>query len=438
MRRIFIILSTLLVAIPLTMGVLAGVSFYNTSEENLPSPTISVMGTTLAPAGHDWQEPVFGGVLYRHFLKRPEGQAEHIGKLTDPALTVTLPSEYTATATIFHGGSRVWSGRSQDLDEYLFLDNGRYELQVVCTRPEGEDKKGHGSFTYAASFSVSVEPEMETSDDWVAQGDVFAIRLSNIAADIQPVLKCDFGEFVFTQSGPGAMTAYLPITWSRATGDYTLAITAGQHSWEVPIRVTSFNFPMDSLGTSSGTRDPAASSEAALAEFEETVPPLYAIDDDPRMWQGRFINPVEGGVVTGEYGVLQYINLRPVANRSEGVEITAVTGTPVYAANAGQVILAEHLQNTGNTVIIAHGGGLKTFYYYMDELTVEPGDKVATGDQIGTVGSTGDAAGAHLRFEVRIGEETISPSLLLNGSSSLYTFELKANGSGDGNMADGG
>ena len=78
---------------------------------------------------------------------------------------------------------------------------------------------------------------------------------------------------------------------------------------------------------------------------------------------------------------------------------------------------------TGNTVIIEHGGGLKTYYLHMSEIDCEEGQIVEKGDIIGLVGSTGYSTGAHLHFEVRIGSYAVNPWRLFDGSSTIYQWE---------------
>jgi murein DD-endopeptidase MepM/ murein hydrolase activator NlpD len=81
--------------------------------------------------------------------------------------------------------------------------------------------------------------------------------------------------------------------------------------------------------------------------------------------------------------------------------VAAPAGTPVHAAAAGTVSLAEHdLYFTGGTVIVDHGYGLSTIYQHMSRLDVAAGDKVEQGQVIGAVGATGRVTGPHLHWGV--------------------------------------
>jgi murein DD-endopeptidase MepM/ murein hydrolase activator NlpD len=55
----------------------------------------------------------------------------------------------------------------------------------------------------------------------------------------------------------------------------------------------------------------------------------------------------------------------------------------------------------GLHVIIYHGGGLSSLYGHLDAVIVSSGEYVLAGQVFGTVGSTGNATGPHLHFEIR-------------------------------------
>jgi murein DD-endopeptidase MepM/ murein hydrolase activator NlpD len=85
-----------------------------------------------------------------------------------------------------------------------------------------------------------------------------------------------------------------------------------------------------------------------------------------------------------------------------GIDIFASRGTPVKAADGGQVIQAGYDSGYGNSIIVYHGGGLATWYAHLQGFNCSVGQSVAKGQVIGFVGSTGMATGPHLHFEVRI------------------------------------
>jgi len=99
--------------------------------------------------------------------------------------------------------------------------------------------------------------------------------------------------------------------------------------------------------------------------------------------QIAFETPLEWpvtGPISGVYGSQRILNGEPRAPHL-GVDIAAPAGTPIKAAAAGTVALAEpDLYFTGGTVIIDHGYGLSSIYQHMSRLDVSLGQHVEQGD----------------------------------------------------------
>lgn len=124
-----------------------------------------------------------------------------------------------------------------------------------------------------------------------------------------------------------------------------------------------------------------------------------------------FRQPVEG-VVTGIYGSQRILNGQP-RQPHYGIDIAAPEGTPIMAPAGGIVRLAERdLYYTGGTVILDHGHGVSSTFLHMAKVEVTVGDRVAQGERIGTVGSTGRSTGAHLDWRLNWFEERIDPQLV--------------------------
>ena len=98
-----------------------------------------------------------------------------------------------------------------------------------------------------------------------------------------------------------------------------------------------------------------------------------------------------------------------------GIDIAAIGGTPIYAAESGNVIISGLRGGYGNTVVIDHGGGLATLYAHQSRITVPVGYKVAAGERIGFVGCTGYCTGDHLHFEVHVNGKHVDPLGYLRG-----------------------
>ena len=118
------------------------------------------------------------------------------------------------------------------------------------------------------------------------------------------------------------------------------------------------------------------------------------------------------GEITSEFGE----RIHPVSGEYSfhaGVDIAADTGTPIYAAFDGEVIVSDYDQWNGYYIKIIHEGEIMTVYCHCNELFVEAGDIVKAGDKIAVVGSTGISTGPHLHFEFRIDNISYDPMIAL-------------------------
>ena len=85
----------------------------------------------------------------------------------------------------------------------------------------------------------------------------------------------------------------------------------------------------------------------------------------------------------------------------EGLDLIVTRGTPVQATGDGTVTFAGTNRATGNTVRIQHEGGYETVYEHLESMTAYVGQRVKTGQRIGSVGMSGQAFAPHLHYEVR-------------------------------------
>jgi len=151
--------------------------------------------------------------------------------------------------------------------------------------------------------------------------------------------------------------------------------------------------------------------EKALDELEETSKQLEAElkkrGSGAQIGTGKFIIPVKGRI-SSPFGW----RMHPILGKQKfhsGVDLAAVRGTSVLAADGGVVISAGWQGGYGNTVIIDHGAGFTTLYAHNDKLLVKAKDKVVKGQIISKVGSTGLSTGPHLHFEIRIDGSPVDP-----------------------------
>jgi murein DD-endopeptidase MepM/ murein hydrolase activator NlpD len=158
-------------------------------------------------------------------------------------------------------------------------------------------------------------------------------------------------------------------------------------------------------GTMPGQTTPVAPPPSAAAPLPDNI--VTAVNPtSPDLAQyrtppgGRLAPPVNGPV-TKRY------NPAPGSARSDGIGFSVPAGTPVRASGPGEVALvSESLGGLGTIVLIRHADDLMTVYGRVDGVTVQRGQQVAQGQQIGVVAARDNP---ELHFEVRRGTDSVDP-----------------------------
>jgi murein DD-endopeptidase MepM/ murein hydrolase activator NlpD len=143
------------------------------------------------------------------------------------------------------------------------------------------------------------------------------------------------------------------------------------------------------------------------AEDAYLAPVLREVSPEP-LWEGPFGIPAEG-IRTSPYGAQRSYNGGAITSYHGGLDFAAPEGTGIFAPAAGVVVLVEPLYVRGNLVVLDHGAGVHTLYYHLSQANVVAGQRVARGELVGLMGSTGLSTGSHLHWEVRIGEVFVDP-----------------------------
>ena len=135
--------------------------------------------------------------------------------------------------------------------------------------------------------------------------------------------------------------------------------------------------------------------------------------DDPRTdFLGGFRWPTKGRI-SGVYGSQRILNGEP-RRPHFGIDIAAPTGTEVVAPADGVVTLVHpDMFFSGGTMIIDHGHGLSSAFLHLSRTLVETGERVAQGQPVAEVGSTGRSTGPHLDWRINLFDRRLDPALLV-------------------------
>ncbi|HYL99919.1 MAG TPA: M23 family metallopeptidase [Blastocatellia bacterium] len=94
----------------------------------------------------------------------------------------------------------------------------------------------------------------------------------------------------------------------------------------------------------------------------------------------------------------------------QGLDLAVDFGTPVSATADGIVTCAGPHAGYGNLIAIYHMNGITTMYGHLSKVSVEVGQRIKKGDQVGYAGSTGRSTGPHVHYEIRVNDQAVDPS----------------------------
>lgn len=324
---------------------------------------------------------------------------------------------------------------------FIILAAGAIAAQLCgCSVPAGNVVSGEGELSSAES-SVSeasvpeepepepepepVKPEIILSASEVQRGSYMLVRINNYEGE-----EIKYTDFLGYERSffeyDGGWLSLIPVKTAAKAGDYVLTISIDGESFNRDIKVTDREFEEQYLTVSPSTLEETLESDFARAEFSEKAEPMKKVFTPQKLWNGEFVLPLEAQYkVSTSFGTY-----RTFSNGStewhNAVDMATKGGTPVYATNSGNIIFAQYLQLTGNTVIIDHGMGVLSWHYHMRSISVSEGDFVEKGMKIGEVGTTGLSTGNHLHFGMTVGGIFTDPMKIVGTEPQIDFWKAEA------------
>jgi murein DD-endopeptidase MepM/ murein hydrolase activator NlpD len=259
--------------------------------------------------------------------------------------------------------------------------------------------------------------KIEMTPRKIHQGDVVLVKVfpSSSFQEIRGLWRGKRLIFRRDETG-GAFQSLLGIDLDQPPGEEVLQLTltdgagAGLRR-DVRFQVLEKAFPIQRLTLPSRM---VTLSPEDLARVKREGAVVMALFDAPLregLWGRGFILPVEGALLS-PFGVRRVINNEPRSPHT-GVDLKASAGEPVHASNDGIVVFTGDHFFSGKSVFLDHGMGIVTMYFHLSCIEVKEGQRVARGQVIGKVGSSGRATGPHLHWGVRIQGSRVDPLSLV-------------------------
>jgi len=148
---------------------------------------------------------------------------------------------------------------------------------------------------------------------------------------------------------------------------------------------------------------------------------------DGRSLRKAFLqHPVEFSRISSGFSHARMHPILKYTREHKGVDFAAPTGTKVRSSGDGVVEFVGQQRGYGNVIEIRHRNGISTLYAHLNGFAsgLTDGAKVAQGEVIGFVGSTGWSTGPHLHYEFKVNGEQIDPlSVVMPESAPLDDAE---------------
>jgi murein DD-endopeptidase MepM/ murein hydrolase activator NlpD len=235
-----------------------------------------------------------------------------------------------------------------------------------------------------------------------------------VAEISQPVPKVFFyDKRVLVTSNDTHWTALVGIPLSAKAGEHKITIKTAKNSRQQAFMITDKDYPAQYL-TIKKKRMVTGFTDEDLKKINADK---KAMGKAKSIWteqpiDAAFIAPVDGRL-SSLFGLKRFFN--NISKRPHsGLDIAAVTGTPILAPASAKVINTGNYYFNGNTVFLDHGQGLLTAYLHMNTIAVKPGQQVKQGDPLGTVGETGRVTGPHLHWMVYLNKVPVDPALFIS------------------------
>ncbi|MBI9106816.1 MAG: M23 family metallopeptidase [Spirochaetales bacterium] len=259
----------------------------------------------------------------------------------------------------------------------------------------------------------------------VTQGEVFTVFLTEDILENGITVSLGRGGDIYSSTnsfsavidGARRTLALLGVPSTLSPGRYTVSASDGEETVETEFLVIKKEFIEENIVLGKSMSSLRKSDDIRKAEqwrnlyaILKTVNTADVFEDD------GLILPVESLRKTSFFGdrrTFKYNDGTSAQSIHNGIDYSAETGTPVYAAGDGKVLLSVERILSGLTVVIEHLPGVYSLYFHLDSIETGEGLMVKAGDLIGTVGSTGLVTGAHLHWEVRVAGVAVDPEALV-------------------------
>jgi murein DD-endopeptidase MepM/ murein hydrolase activator NlpD len=322
---------------------------------------------------------------------------------------LVMSADEPVTYTVKYGGLEL-SETAQDYTASLIAATGANVLNVTAA-DNAENKSEYEFVVYGIPVfrpvlhlppSVAPGEPLSLTVTWDATGSQPKTIEANINSEMKQIFISE-GKAVALWGVPlGTEPTQIPVTVAL-TDDYGRAVVLEQ-----TVEITPDTREIEELNLSSSTTSVITPEGRELEKTTMDAAYAKAAEHPFPLWSEPFMQPIEGRFTSSFGSPRRYVAGGNVSYHY-GADIAAPQGTPIYATNAGRVLVADFYPIKGGLVVIDHGASVYSIYMHQSKIVAKVGETVSRGQQIGEVGTTGLSTGPHLHWEIRVNQVATNP-----------------------------
>ena len=375
---------------------------------NAVVPTLAVSSSAVLPSSAAWMYKNSAGV-YVECDTQTAAAAQKVSLEGGLELLFSLnPDHFNVKLTDTASGKVVFNDQYDKISALSIDKSVVLNVEIEAKWYEDNARDYFGEMHYAFTADIAAPAEFYLAHNTLENGQFTTVSALNIAdlSKVQFTSTPDIGYTpTFFRDGDYAV-ALLPISCDVPAGKYTLNFKYGGVSEDITLEVKQRSIRYFTYSISAAILN-ATRTDATIKAFNTAMADLNKSGSEKRYFDGMFVEPVVkassyDGVITTGFGHLRKISGTEISYTHAGVDYIRSKGSEVFAGNNGIVVFAGYTELGGNTVVIEHGYGLKTWYSHLSEMKVAVGAEVKKGDAIGIVGSTGftNQTGVHAGMSI--------------------------------------
>jgi murein DD-endopeptidase MepM/ murein hydrolase activator NlpD len=248
------------------------------------------------------------------------------------------------------------------------------------------------------------------------QGGLVLIEVRGADGDERATGTCLNRPLRFYRDGRGRLRALCAVPLGQRPGPAPIKVRLVPEDDSpvvlgAPVKVRAGKFGQQTLRVDPRFVSPPASERKRIRQEAAAMGALWRAPPSERQWQGSFVWPRRDAIASA-FGLRRMFNGQ-LRSRHWGLDIDGRLGDPILAMGDGTVVMVAERYYSGGTLVIDHGLRLFSLYFHLSEFAVKPGERVARGQLIGRVGSTGRSTGPHLHLTTKLEDRSFDPTALL-------------------------